>query len=120
MAIVAVEAAQPAPPGPVPAAARRGRAARITRWWPALLIGIWLLLIIFPQLLAHQNPYTLNPVNALAAPSATHWFGTDEAGRDVFARCVYGIRYSVGISIAVVFIAAIIGAALGGLAGLDG
>jgi peptide/nickel transport system permease protein len=118
MAIVAVEAAQPAPPGPVPVAARRRRAARITRWWPALLIGIWLLLIIFPQVLARQNPYTLNPVNALAAPSAKHWFGTDEAGRDVFARCVYGIRYSVGISIAVVFIAAIIGAALGGLAGL--
>jgi peptide/nickel transport system permease protein len=100
--------------------APRGRSLRaiVARWWPTVLVAVWALLIIAPQILGRQSPYALNPARALAAPSAAHWFGTDEAGRDVFARCVYGIRYSVGISIAIVVIAAIIGSALGGLAGL--
>jgi peptide/nickel transport system permease protein len=105
-----------------PVAGRVATAAQLRRlwirWWPAALIAIWLLLIAFPQILARQNPYNLDALNALAAPSALHWFGTDEAGRDVFARCVYGIRDSVGISIAIVFCAAAIGSVLGGLAGL--
>ena len=107
------------PASPVQAiAVRRSRVRTVVRWWPAVLAGIWALLIVFPQVLARQNPFALNPVHALLAPSGAHWFGTDEAGRDVFARCVYGIRYSVGISIAIVVIAAVFGAALGGLAGL--
>jgi peptide/nickel transport system permease protein len=96
----------------------RRRVAAIARWWPVVLVAIWAVLIIFPQVLARQSPYALNPAQALLPPSAAHWFGTDEAGRDVFARCVYGIRYSVGISVAVVVIAAAIGSVLGGLAGL--
>jgi peptide/nickel transport system permease protein len=96
----------------------RRHVAAIARWWPVALVVIWAVLIIFPQVLARQSPYALNPAQALLPPSAAHWFGTDEAGRDVFARCVYGIRYSVGISVAVVVIAAAIGSVLGGLAGL--
>ena len=115
--IQAASPEQPASPMQV-VAARRSRLGTVARWWPAVLVGIWVLLIVFPQVLARQNPYALNPVHALLAPSGAHWFGTDEAGRDVFARCVYGIRYSVGISIAIVVIAAVVGAALGGLAGL--
>jgi peptide/nickel transport system permease protein len=83
-----------------------------------MLVGIWVILIIAPQVLARQSPYTLNPTDALAAPSSAHWFGTDEAGRDVFARCVYGIRDSVGVSIAIVLCAATLGSIIGGLAGL--
>jgi peptide/nickel transport system permease protein len=98
---------------------RRRQAARVAaQWWPALVVAVWLVLIVAPQVLARQNPYALNPSYALAPPSAAHWFGTDEAGRDVFARCVYGIRYSVGTSIAIVLIAAVIGCVLGGMAGL--
>lgn len=114
---MAATLAQPAP-SELAVPVRRGRVSAVSRWWPAALVAIWVILIVFPQVLARQNPYTIHPAQALLAPSAAHWFGTDEAGRDVFARCVYGIRYSVGISVAVVFIAAAIGSALGGLAGL--
>jgi peptide/nickel transport system permease protein len=119
MAAVTLEPATPEPPTPASqAAARRTTVRSALRWWPAVLLAIWLLLVIVPQVLARQNPDTLDPANALASPSAQHWFGTDEAGRDVFARCVYGIRYSVGVSIAIVLIAALVGSVLGGLAGL--
>jgi peptide/nickel transport system permease protein len=109
---------EPALPDPVALARRRPAARSAVRWWPAVLVAVWLLLIIAPQVLARQNPYALDPSHALAAPGGAHWFGTDEAGRDVFARCVYGIRDSVGISIAIVLIAAVVGSVLGGLAGL--
>jgi len=93
-------------------------ARMIGRFWPAALVAIWLVLIIFPQVLARKSPYALNPLAALVPPSGQHWFGTDAAGRDVFARCVYGIRYSVGISVAIVLCAAVIGSVVGALAGL--
>jgi peptide/nickel transport system permease protein len=114
---MAATLAQPVSPERVVVAPRR-RIAAMARWWPVVLVVIWAVLIIFPQVLARQSPYALNPAKALLPPSAAHWFGTDEAGRDVFARCVYGIRYSVGISVAIVVIAAAIGSVLGGLAGL--
>ena len=88
------------------------------KWWLALIILPWLVVIIAPHLIASQNPLTINALNAFAPPSAKHWFGTDEAGRDIFARCIYGARISIAISLAVVFCAAAIGLVLGGLAGL--
>jgi peptide/nickel transport system permease protein len=109
--------ADPAPSATV-IVRRRSWARTVGRFWPLFVIAIWLILIITPQLVAHKSPYALNPANALARPSAAHWFGTDEAGRDVFARCVYGIRYSVGISVAIVLCAAVVGSVLGALAGL--
>lgn len=88
------------------------------RWWPLGLVAIWLLVIALPGLIAPQNPLTLNLSNTLAAPSPQNLFGTDEAGRDLWSRCVYGVRYSLGISIVIVFSAAAIGTLIGGLAGL--
>jgi peptide/nickel transport system permease protein len=90
----------------------------LARWWPALIVAFWLLMIALPQLFTSQSPLALNPDAPLAAPSGAHWFGTDEAGRDVFARCIYGVRDSVGVSIAIVLFAAAIGMLLGALAGL--
>ena len=90
----------------------------LARWWPALIVAFWLLIIALPQLFTNLGPLALNPDAPLAAPSGAHWFGTDEAGRDVFARCIYGVRDSVGVSVAIVFFAAAIGMLLGALAGL--
>ena len=104
-------------PGPTTIVRRRSRARSIGRFWPAFVAAIWLILIIAPQLVARQSPYAINAADSLARPSAAHWFGTDEAGRDVFARCVYGVRDSIGISIAIVLCAATIGSVLGALAG---
>jgi peptide/nickel transport system permease protein len=97
---------------------RRGGVRTVLQCWPVLLLAIWLLLILAPQLVARQSPYALDPAQALLPPSATHWFGTDEAGRDIFSRCLYGVRYSVGVSAAIVACAAAIGSVLGAAAGL--
>ncbi len=56
----------------------------------------------------------------LQGPSADHWFGTDNFGRDVFARIVYGARISLSIGLIAVAFSATFGGLLGGLAGLYG
>jgi peptide/nickel transport system permease protein len=103
----------------VPAPLRRESAADLAaRWWPVVLIAIWLVIIIAPGIVAPQDPLALNLSTTLAPPSPQHFFGTDQAGRDLWARCVWGVRYSLGISILIVVGAAAIGTVIGGVAGL--
>lgn len=90
----------------------------VRRWWPAALVVIWLVIVLAPGLVAPQDPLALNTSNTLAPPSGQHLFGTDEAGRDLWARCVWGVRYSLGIAILIVVSAAAIGTLVGGVAGL--
>jgi peptide/nickel transport system permease protein len=58
--------------------------------------------------------------NMLAGPSLKHFFGTDELGRDVFSRIVYGMQYSLSIGIFAVVVAAALGIAIGSIAGYFG
>ena len=88
------------------------------RWWPVGLIALWILVIALPGLIAPKNPLALNLSNTLAPPTPQSVFGTDEAGRDLWSRCVWGVRYSLGISVVIVLSAAAIGTLVGGLAGL--
>jgi peptide/nickel transport system permease protein len=91
---------------------------RALQWWPVVLLIAWLIVIILPGIVAPQDPLALNLGITLVPPSSQHFFGTDEAGRDLWARCVWGVRYSLGISILIVFGAATIGTIIGGIAGL--
>ena len=61
-----------------------------------------------------------NMTDRLMAPCAAHWFGTDEYGRDLFARVVYGARYSLIIGVGSVFLGLIVGTILGSQAGFHG
>ncbi len=61
-----------------------------------------------------------NIPNRLKAPSSEHWFGTDEMGRDIFARVVYGSKYSLLISFAASAISLSLGLVFGALAGYFG
>lgn len=61
-----------------------------------------------------------NPKERLMTPSLTHWFGTDELGRDIFARILYGSRYSIMIGIGSVAIGLVVGVITGALAGYYG
>ncbi|MGB7022824.1 MAG: ABC transporter permease [Candidatus Acidiferrales bacterium] len=70
--------------------------------------------------LAPYNPAAQNLPARLVAPSAAHWMGTDELGRDVLSRVIYGARVSMSVSVSVVFGAGIIGLILGSLAGYFG
>ncbi len=84
---------------------------------------IVLLLIVLSAVLAplaRHDPNALAVAERKEAPSARHWFGTDEAGRDVFARTLTGGRISLVIGLAATAIALAIGTVLGALAGYFG
>lgn len=81
---------------------------------------LFLTLIVFaaiPQIIATHDPFAIRPLDRLKPPSAEHYFGTDELGRDVFSRVTYGLRISLGAALLVVASAAIIGSVIGLLAG---
>ena len=62
----------------------------------------------------------MNMPERLQPPSSAHWFGTDEVGRDLFARVIYGARYSLMIGVGSVLIGLVVGTILGSLAGFYG
>src|ERR1700731_5506136 len=66
---------------------------------PALIVLFFLLTVIDPALLASGSPYTINLQHTLSPPSFAHPFGTDDAGRDLYTRVVYGARESLGIGL---------------------
>lgn len=74
--------------------------------------------MIAPTLLTSTDPLATDPTTVLAPPSSEHWFGTDQSGRDVYARVVHGARDSVLVGLRAVLIAMIIGGVLGTVAGL--
>ena len=67
--------------------------------------------VIAPWITA--DPFRLSPINRLRPPSERWWFGTDQFGRDVFARTVYGARVSLIVGLSVALIASVIGLAIG-------
>ncbi|GAB7036546.1 MULTISPECIES: ABC transporter permease [Catenuloplanes] len=71
-----------------------------------------------PGALGAGDPLAANPLDALLPPSAAHWFGTDQLGRDVFDRVVHGARASLAIGVAATAVAVGAGVLLGLLAGL--
>jgi peptide/nickel transport system permease protein len=87
-----------------------------------LLIIIALLVVAaFADLLAPYSPTIGDLKNArLLAPSAAHWFGTDDLGRDIYARIIYGSRWTLYVVILVAIIAAPIGLLVGTVAGYGG
>jgi peptide/nickel transport system permease protein len=92
---------------------------------PALVLsgGLAIVLLVaalFPTLFTNQPTTGLFMSDALQAPSLNHFFGTDEAGRDVFTRVVHGVRYSLGMALAIVLIGAIFGTLYGAIAGFVG
>ena len=72
---------------------------------------------LFPQLLTSYDPLKQDLSVTFQPPSAEHWFGTDDQGRDIFARVVYGCRYSLSIGLISVAISCVIGVFLGAVSG---
>jgi len=75
---------------------------------------------IFAPLIAQYDPYKNDMANSLLSPSGSHWLGTDNLGRDVFSRLVYGARTALQVGFGTVAVAAILGVILGLLAGFIG
>lgn len=98
--------------------ARRERLAALARS-PAMvaggiLVGWWVLCALFGPLVVPIDPYATNVLNELAPPSARHWFGTDQLGRDVFSRTIVGARDILTVAP----LATLLGVALGTVLGL--
>jgi ABC-type dipeptide/oligopeptide/nickel transport system permease subunit len=105
-----------------PQAARR----RSTSPWrqPLAIVGVavvlmWVVVAVFAPLIAPSDPLAQDFVQ-LKGPSAQHWMGTDELGRDVLSRVVYGARVSLPLAVLLVFFAMLIGTVIGSLAGFFG
>jgi peptide/nickel transport system permease protein len=83
----------------------------------AFLLALAIALVV-PFWLTSYDPLSGDVTLGLQAPSLAHWFGTDRLGRDVFARVVYGTRYSLLIGIAGMLLSLVVGTVLGLLAGM--
>lgn len=79
----------------------------------AILILLSILIAVFAPLISPFGSLQIDPANRLAPPSGTHWFGTDNFGRDVFSRTMYGVRISLMIGAAVTIIATVLGLIVG-------
>jgi len=73
-----------------------------------------------PGLLATHHPFTIDYDQALLPPSTTHWFGTDESGRDLYSRVVHGARESLAIGVGATCVGLVLALVLGTAAGLGG
>ncbi|MGY6569436.1 MAG: ABC transporter permease, partial [Salinarimonas sp.] len=85
-----------------------------------LLFGFIVLSALIGPYVVPYDPLATNAARALEAPSASHWFGTDQLGRDVFSRVIVATRLDLTISVAAVAISFVIGSVLGAIAGYRG
>ena len=99
---------------------RRFKKSKTAMLGLVLLVFILLIAIFADLIVPYQEAITQDPANRLQGPSAEHWFGTDEIGRDLFARIVHGSRYSLLIGISTSIFALLIGGLLGAAAGYYG
>jgi len=86
----------------------------------ALLFTAFVLLALIGPWIVPYDPLASDAGEALQAPSAKHWFGTDALGRDIFSRTIVATRLDMGIAVAAVSLSFVIGIALGLAAGYFG
>lgn len=99
---------------------RRFRKSKTAMLGLMLLIFVVGIAVFADVIVPYENAITQNIPERLQGPSAAHWFGTDEAGRDLFARIVHGSRYSLAIGIITTIVSMIIGGLLGAVAAYYG
>jgi peptide/nickel transport system permease protein len=92
---------------------------------PLAAVGVALLALfavsaVFAPWLAPDDPARLDLTGRLMGPSWAHWFGTDELGRDILSRTLFGARISLIVSVSVVGLSLAVGLVAGGLAGFYG
>jgi peptide/nickel transport system permease protein len=88
--------------------------------WAAAVLALLVAAAIAAPLIASYPPGDLDLAHRRDAPSRSHWFGTDELGRDVFARVLYGARVSLAVGLLSAAVAGASGVTIGGAAGYAG
>jgi peptide/nickel transport system permease protein len=84
------------------------------------MVGVVVITALVAPLLAPHDPALQDLTNTLREPSASHWFGTDELGRDQLSRVIYGTRIAVVVGLASTLLALVVGVVLGLLSGYLG
>lgn len=84
------------------------------------LVALFVIFALFAPWIAPQSPSDIDLPSRLQPPSAAHWFGTDELGRDIFSRVIYGARISMLVGSSVVVGALFLGLVIGSIAGYYG
>jgi peptide/nickel transport system permease protein len=113
-----------APPTTGVVVVQPGRSAELPPWRlllrrPTFLVGaaillFWVVCAVFGSAIAPHDPLAQQLLATNQPPSAAHWFGTDQLGRDVFSRVIVGVRYILLVS----FLATVLGTVLGTAIGL--
>ncbi|GAA4681591.1 ABC transporter permease [Frondihabitans cladoniiphilus] len=99
---------------PTPLRRRRTRAALPVSVIVAGIVALFFVVAaVFPQALAPRSPLSIDLLNTLSGPSASHWLGTDDAGRDLYSRIVWGTRTSLLIGLGAMAVSLVIGIVLG-------
>jgi peptide/nickel transport system permease protein len=100
---------------------RRGLGRLSPLGWVSLAVVVLAgLVALAPAAFAPRDPLAFDILRRLQPPSAASWFGTDELGRDLFSRVIHGVRLSLGASLGVVLLTAIVGIPVGIVAGYLG
>lgn len=86
----------------------------------ALLVVLFAVCALFSPWIAPANPASIDLLHRLAPPNTVHWFGTDELGRDILSRIIFGARLSLTVAVSVVACSLSLGVILGGIAGYYG
>ena len=94
--------------------------ANKTSWVGLVLFAAICVVALLAPWIAGTDPLEQSIIDKLQPPSATHWFGTDEFGRDVYARLVWGARISLVVSISAITIALVVGGTIGLVSGYVG
>ena len=97
-------------------ALRRNRAALIG----ALILLTWFFIALTAPHIIPYDPDHQDLAHRLQPPNSLHWFGTDELGRDIFSRVLYGARISIPIGLIVVALSSLVGMLVGGVSGYVG
>jgi peptide/nickel transport system permease protein len=85
-----------------------------------VLVILFVIFAVFAPAIAPQDPAAINLPDRLNSPSHAHWFGTDELGRDILSRIIYGARISMFVGSCVVLISLGLGLIIGSIAGYYG
>jgi len=85
-----------------------------------LLVFVFVIFAVFAPWIAPQDPAAINLPLRLDGPSHAHWFGTDELGRDIFSRIIFGARISMLVGSCVVLASLTLGLIIGSIAGYYG
>src|ERR1700687_2601743 len=104
---------------------RRGGLSSTFRRHPRLAVGgglvaLLLFVALFAPVLSRYDPIVGDVSDGLQAPSFVHWLGTDDQGRDVWTRVMYGARLSLSVAVISVSIGVVVGVTIGLVAGYAG